>query len=444
MFKTPLVKICNQLNIEFIGSEKYCITEMKTDSRKVDKGDFFIGLVGDNFDGSEFITKIHHKIKGCLVSRKYFDTNKDFLLNNVKNIIISDNTKQDYLKLANYRVKGYSIITIGITGSFGKTSVKEFLFAALSEKYIVSKSEKNNNNIVGVAHTLNEARLDSKILIIEIGTNHFGEIREIVDLIDLDYAFITAIGNTHLEFFKSKFGVLKEKTDIFKNVKKKIIINKNDELLIKYYKENLNGNENVLFIEDYNQNINYQLNNDLQLKVHYKSNSFDFPYSSFALLVNFVYAMEIAQEFNVSYEKSINSLSNVDIPSNRGLILQSKKFKSKFLFDAYNSNPDSLKFMIDNFNKLFNKSKLFVIGDMLELGSKKDDVHKEIINLLRDFETVFIGEIFYKNKSESNKYFKNVDDFINFIETNKSILENKNVFLKGSNSIRLNKIIEIV
>ncbi|MCX8057836.1 MAG: UDP-N-acetylmuramoyl-tripeptide--D-alanyl-D-alanine ligase [Spirochaetes bacterium] len=515
---TKLYNVCLNLGLEFYGDQDFIIKSVSTDTRKIKDGDFFIGLKGEKFDGSEFIFEINNRVSGILINDNFFQKNREKILKSFKNIIVSKNPNRDYLRLAYYDFKK-NIKIFGITGSYGKTTCKYFLYKLLSSKYKVLMNEKNYNNIIGIANTLfyfvNELNITNDVsknedsiydfLILEIGTNHPGEIQEIVDIIRIDYAFITCIGNTHLEFFKNKKNIFVEKVSITKNFEKDNIffINMDDKFLKKIFKDK-SFNFRKIKIEKINRSkfkiikkleeiniIKEKFEDSFSSFVKINNNIVRLPFIGEHNIKNFYYCYEIAKTFIDDEMLLIENINNIELPEGRANIkvIKNEYFNNLvFIEDCYNSNPDSLKIFLNwIFSNYKNFYKIIVLGDMLELGEKSEKFHKKFLLdiLFRKNSLIFyVGEMFFKifiknekvfnslsfikkfnlekNKKiiiKNNKiigsyfaFFNKVDDFINFfnifINDNKDFLNlinsermKKLFFIKGSHGINLKKFI---
>jgi UDP-N-acetylmuramoyl-tripeptide--D-alanyl-D-alanine ligase len=184
------------------------ISYVSIDSRKIKKSTLFIAMKGERFDGHDFMnTAIENGAAAVLINERKLNR-----FNNVKVPIIT--AKDTTLALGDiarvWRTKLNAKI-IGITGSSGKTTVKNMLAELLSEKFRVNKTESNNNNHIGVPLTILNTNENHQVLVAELGTNHFGEIPYTANILSPDYSLITNIGDSHLEFLKSRNGVWKEK-----------------------------------------------------------------------------------------------------------------------------------------------------------------------------------------------------------------------------------------
>ena len=188
------------------------INYVSIDSRKIKPDTLFIAIKGNHFDGHNFVKDAIKKgASAILINEKrlnHFDNVK------VPVVTVKD-TELALGEIAKVWRKKLNAKIIGITGSSGKTTVKDMLSEMLSYKYRVNKTEANNNNHIGVPLTILNTNETHQVLIAELGTNHFGEIPYTASILSPDYSLITNIGDSHLEFLKTKNGVWKEKSFLF-------------------------------------------------------------------------------------------------------------------------------------------------------------------------------------------------------------------------------------
>ncbi len=229
------------LNIEDIfnlpGSEIFEPDKLKNisivsiDSRKIKPNTLFIALKGERFDGHNFVNDaIKNGAAAIVINKKRLNQ-----FNDVKVPIVTvKDTKLALGDIARIWRKKINTKIIGITGSSGKTTVKDMLAQLLSEKYCVNKTEANNNNHIGVPLTILNTNEKHQVLVAELGTNHFGEIPYTAGILSPDYSLITNIGDSHLEFLKSRNGVWREKSFLFEETIRnggKVFLNYDDPII---------------------------------------------------------------------------------------------------------------------------------------------------------------------------------------------------------------------
>ena len=230
LFNVPTSEIFNPDNFK-------PVTSVLIDSRNMVKNSLFIAINGNNFDGHNFLrAAIKNGAAAVVINRSKY---KQFSDIDIPVITVKDTTKAlgDIAKIWRNKLSVISgLKVIAITGSNGKTSTKEIMAKLLNEKYSVNKTEGNNNNHIGVPLTIFSTKEKHNVLVLELGTNHFGEIEYTSEIAKPDYALITNIGDSHLEFLKNRKGVFKEKSALFRITDEQngfIFINNDDKILKK-------------------------------------------------------------------------------------------------------------------------------------------------------------------------------------------------------------------
>ena len=442
------------------------ITSVSTDTRKNNNNDIFLALSGTNFDAHNFLTEaIDSRASAlCLQKGKY---EREKLPINIP-ILEVDNTLQAYQDLANFHRKRQKDLTlIAITGSNGKTSTKDILQSLLSsifgqEKVYTTKA--NTNNLIGVPQNILNITDKHKFAVIELGSNHPGEIQQLADIANPDIAVITSIGASHLEFFKDIAGVIKEKISIFtafNNPEKATAIFpeefKNNSLFLQQTKKG----KTMTFGEEKNADIKYKL---LQTKID--GSKFELRYLDKITeeiswnipgkhqICNAAAAASIATAIGINPQDISTALQQCKIIT--GMRMDIKNHKGiTWINDAYNANPTSIKAGIDWLHEITKDAtinsdeRIFVVlGDMLELGKNAEEIHKEIIeyamNKLPSSQIYGVGSIMHEtinrlNKNpESSKAFLNADDAASFFID--QLKAGDMIYLKGSRGIALEKI----
>ena len=421
-----------------------CNQKIATDTRKIENGSIFFALKGDNFDANTFaLTAIE---KGC--SYAFVD---DITLYNGITIFVVEDVLAALQNLARHHRKQLTIPIIGITGSNGKTTNKELIYAVLSKKYKTYATIGNLNNHIGVPLTLLQITTNHEIAIIEMGANHQGEIEMLCSICDPDLGLITNIGKAHLEGFKGIEGVKKGKSELYKHIRNKngkIFINGNDFVL-----SDLAGDiKKIYYGEDESFDVHGKLilNNEfVEFIWNTKGKSLDnrpliktnlFGHYNF---INVLCAACIGDYFKIDEDLINRALSNYLPEMNRS---QVKKTKSNTLIlDAYNANPSSMLLAIRHFTKQSFLNKYIVLGDMFELGEFSEKEHQLILEELatyKDIKCMLIGTHFYefRNKYLGFSFYKELDDAIVFFV--KYPITETNLLIKGSRGIKLEKLVD--
>ena len=203
--------------MDFFGDDDVLpheINNISIDSRRINKGELFYAIKGDRFDGHEFIAAAQEKgACAAVISREKAPGIQN--LNSGMPLIIVDDTLKALQNIAHFHRTQFKIPVMALTGSVGKTSTKEFTAAVLARKYSTLKSEKSFNNAIGIPLTLLKLRPFHEIAVLEMGTNHFGEIEALCNIAEPGYGLILNIAEAHLEFFGDLQGVLKAKLELF-------------------------------------------------------------------------------------------------------------------------------------------------------------------------------------------------------------------------------------
>lgn len=355
-----------------IATAKGDIDSVFTDSRKPVKNGLFVAIEGENFDGHNFIdTAISSGASAVMCSKP---------VNARVPLIIVDDTREALLKLAAYYRSLFSVNIIGLTGSVGKTTTKEMVWLALSEKFKTLKTMGNLNNEIGLPMTLFNLDETYQAAVIEMGMSNRGEISKLSSTTKPDVALITNIGVSHIENLGSRENILKAKLEILDGMKKgsTIILNKDNDLLrtsqINDYKplffgiDNKNADVVAFDIIEKNEKTSFSVKSrDGVAKI-------TIPVVGIHNVYNALAAICVGMIFNVSADTVNNGLAKYNPTGMRQRI---QKFGSiTIIEDCYNSSPDSVKAALDTLASIKAKRKIAVLGDMLELGIYSKKAHR--------------------------------------------------------------------
>ncbi|MFH1398148.1 MAG: UDP-N-acetylmuramoyl-tripeptide--D-alanyl-D-alanine ligase [Candidatus Omnitrophota bacterium] len=433
------------------------------DSRSINKDEAFICIKGDNFDGHKFIPEAIAKGAKAIIyqlpghqdtSRPgYQDTRS---LGKIAFIKVKDTIKA-LGDLARFNRQRYDVPVIAVTGSNGKTTTKEMISWILSKKFRVLKNEGTKNNHIGLPMTLLRLNDQYDIVVLEIGTNHFGEVANLSGICEPNLGVITNIGLAHLQYLRSLRGVLKEKYSLFKHLRKPGIgiLNGDDPCLRKKIfakpKNEVIIGTGIRGAADFfaskitcdKGKVSFCLNN------HHKFTLNTLGYHN---IYNALSAIAIARIFGISKDGCAVRLSAFDFPEGR---LKTIKFKGiNFIDDSYNANPVSLGQALAALESIKTSGrKIFLMGDMLELGRKEGFFH-----LWAGKQAAKICDVFITVGKLSRKAFKAARD-AGFNKNNlyncsnsltakeilfKKVAPGKNdvILIKGSHSLKMGEIIK--
>lgn len=394
----------NLLNTNFNFSGRISI-----DTRDLCEGDIFFAINNGNEYIKEALDKKAFVIYDKLSSKKY--ENSIY----VKDTILF---MQDLARKYRKYLKG---VVVAITGSNGKTTTKDILASLLS----AYKTYGNYNNHIGVPYTLLNADMDSKYVVLEIGMSNIGEIELLSSISNPEYSIIVNIGDSHIEFLKTRQKIFEAKSEIIPNTLKKVIVNNEDD-----YLKTLNGEKilkvNIENIKLDNTGTSFTYNNkNYHINLYGKHNA-----------INTALCIEVLNQLEVEVDS--DKLNNLEISKMRFEII--KKGTNIYINDAYNSSPRSVECSLLSLNEIFkDKKKVIILADMLELGDEAIKYHKDLKKVLEKIE---YDKLYLYGKLMSNIEIDAVKtEDILLIKREISNLENHVVFLKGSRGMKLEKIL---
>ena len=417
-----LLGIREQLNLDKIEN-------VIMDSRKVQKGDLFFAIN----NGNQYINEVLEKGASIVVADNY--------LGDDKRVFRVPNTVEFMQKLAKEYRKALGLKVIAITGSNGKTTTKDMIYSVLSRKYRTKKTEGNYNNHIGLPFTILQLEEKDEIVVLEMGMSGFGEIDLLSSIAKPDIGVITNIGDSHLEFLKTRENVFKAKTELLNYVSSENTYIIGDDQYLKNVVGNKIGfnKENNFVIEDFidsNDGMSFKVeNSEYTLNLNGKHNA-----------LNAGMAIVIGKRFGLTSEEIKEGLKNLHLTPMR--FQKIEKEDVIYINDAYNASPISMEYSLNTFDKLYNNmKKIVVLGDMLELGEKEIEFHREIIEkaLSIKCDKIYLyGERMKKaydllEKNDKIRCFNNKEDIVKLIANE---IEKIAVLLKGSRGMKLEEIIK--
>ncbi|WP_338964335.1 D-glycero-beta-D-manno-heptose 1,7-bisphosphate 7-phosphatase [Fusobacterium nucleatum] len=414
-------------------SKKVQIKNVVMDSRKVIKGSLFFAIN----NGNSYVKDVLDKGASLVIA-----DNTDIKDERVIKVTDTIATMQD---LATKYRKKLDIQVVGITGSNGKTTTKDIVYSLLSTKAKTLKTEGNYNNHIGLPYTLLNVTDEEKFVVLEMGMSSLGEIKRLGEISGPNYAIITNIGDSHIEFLKTRDNVFKAKTELLEFVdKENTFVCGDDEYLGKLDVNKVGFNENNTYkIESYEFS-----NKDSKFILDGKE--YEMPLLGKHNISNTAIAIELAKKIGLTDEEIQKSLKEVKISNMR--FQEIKIGNDIYINDAYNASPMSMKAAIDTLNEIYDdKYKIAILGDMLELGENEIDYHIDVLNYLLDkkIKLVYLyGErmkkaydIFMKNRSEEYRFWY-YPTKKGIVESLKNIKMEKVILLKASRGIKLEEIIK--
>jgi len=431
----------------FFGDEslldKY-IHEISTNSREIGDNSLFIPIVGEKFDAHNFISSAFENGCMCTLSHKKLDRDNY--------ILVSDTTKA-LRDIAEYCRGLFNVKVIAITGSVGKTTVKEMLSSVLSTKYSVLKNIGNFNNEIGVPKTILNLEKHHEVAVIEMGMNSFGEISRLSKVARPDICIIMNIGDAHIGNLGSREGIFKAKTEIFDYMKEggQVFLYGDDDMLV-----SLNGSDlsPVFFGESsYNDvSISKIKNVDIEgteFVANYKGEDLNAKVGvpGEYMLPSVLCSIAIAKSLELSNEQIQKGILDYTPAKMRKEIIKTEKLT--IINDCYNASEESIIAGV-KLLELATSRKVVIIGDILEVGEHGERVHYSVGKNVatKDVDIIICcgeqSKYTYNGIVENSKtkayYFddkdKMHDDLNNIIKTGDT------VYVKASRGCRFEKTVE--
>jgi len=422
-------------------------------TRSIKKNNLFFAIKGKNSDGHNFVKRAIKKgaIK-CVVSQKIKNISKNKIIK-VKNTFSSLN------HLARVNRDNTLAKIIGITGSAGKTTLKNLTGYALKNYGKVYYSPNSYNNKFGVPYSLSNLKQNTKYGIFEIGMDKKGEINNLSKIVKPEIAVITNIAEAHFKNFNTLKDIAKAKAEIIDNISENgsIVLNKDDKffnfLSDKARKKGIfvisfsRRKKADIFLLNIKKNKSYY-----KLKIKIKNKIFYFNILNYTenFISNVLACISVLHALNLDLNNVRKKLINFSLPAGRGDVEVIKKFKKKFKFidESYNANPLSMCSAIkniSNYKRKGNLKKIVFLGDMLELGKKTKKFHRELSNVINqsDIDKVFVYGKHIKetfkllSKNKKGKVFNDLREAHNHLS--KIVHNNDILMVKGSNATGLNQ-----
>lgn len=394
-----IVKITNGKIL--CGDEKIPCNHFVRDSREVKEGDVYIALKGERFDGNDFCqSAIDNGAKVCIVSKdvrekendtKLVNTEADKINNSIKEnkvtIIKVEDTLKALQEIATYKRMQYNIPVVAVTGSVGKTSTKDLIASVVSQKYNTLKTKGNYNNEIGLPLTI-LGLTNEEAMVVEMGMNHFGEIRKLTNIAKPTVAVITNIGTAHIGNLGSRENILKAKLEILEGLQgNTVVINNDNDLLHKWVNENKEKYNIITYgiknkskymatdIKSFENKSEFKVVCEKDESINNKMVTV--PVGGEHFILNSLCAIAVGEYLNVPTEKIINGIANLELTKKRMEVLTSKS-GATVINDTYNANYDSMKAAITYLKEIKDKRKIAVLGDMLELGDYSKELHEKV------------------------------------------------------------------
>ena len=426
------------------GDEETICNNFSKDTRTIQKGDIYIGLKGEKFNGSDFWEQaLENGAEGVIVQgQEISKENKEKYSNKI--IIKVEDTLEALYEIARYKRSLYDIPVIAVTGSVGKTSTKDIIASVVSTQYKTLKTEGNNNNNIGLPLTILKLK-DHEAAVIEMGMNHFGEISLLTSIAKPTLSVITNIGTAHIGNLGSRENILKAKLEILEGMDKpKIIINDDNDLLHKWYIENKEKleihtyslkNAKDIELKEESSTFKTTINNEIEITV---------PVGGEHFVYNALCAIEVGKILNISDEKIQKGIAGFELTKKR-MDIRKLKNGATLINDSYNASYESMKASLEYLAKYPGKRKIAVLGDMFELGEYSIGLHEKVGKEVRKNKIDILicsgenSKYIINNSSTLEKYYlKNNEEILKKLQ---QILSDGDVVLvKASNGMKFYEI----
>lgn len=418
--------------------------QITTDSRNCPEGSVFFALKGASFNGNAFAEKALRQ--GC--SFAVIDE-KEFAKDGDHRYILTGDCLATLQQLARHHRRQLGTKVIGITGTNGKTTTKELIAAVLEEKYNVLYTEGNLNNHIGVPKTLLRMTAEHDIAVIEMGANHPGEIKALVNIAEPDCGLITNVGRAHLQGFGSFEGVIRTKGELYDFLRES-----RGTVFIDSGNKYLTGIAGDLSLTEYGTGdrpglcVSGEVESCdplLRFRWHHRSGGWH-SVSTHLIgsynITNMLAAACVGMHFGVTEEQVCHALAGY-VPSNNRSELKTTEH-NRLIIDAYNANPTSMAAAIDNFAGIRAERKMAILGDMKELGDVSEEEHQRVADRLKEAgigQVWLVGSEFGKTVCDFRK-FGSVEEVRQEIARQRP--EDCCILIKGSNSTRLYELPELL
>ncbi len=437
------------------GNLTYECKNFSKDTRTIQKGDTYIAIKGENFDGNQFWEQAIEKGAECVIVSEIKEKAEELQKYRNKNIIKVKDTLEALYEIAKKKRSFYQIPVIAVTGSVGKTSTKDMIANVVSQQYKTLKTIGNNNNNIGLPFTILKLQ-EEEAMVLEMGMNHAGEIRLLTNIAKPDICVITNIGTSHIGNLGSRENILKAKLEIIEgNEQATIIINNDNDMLHKWKKQN-EGKRKVLTygIEE------KSMIEAKEIKLKEKGSEFicegeeekikvKVPVGGIHFISNSLCAIAVGKTMKIQNEKII--IAEFELTKKRMDIKETKN-GIKIINDAYNASLEAMEASLKYLSEFKKARKIAVLGDMLELGEYSQKLHEQVGKIVYDHKIDFlicsgemakdIGKQAKKEGMEPNNvyYFETKEEVIRKL---KEIQKTGDVILfKASNKMKFFELAE--
>lgn len=441
-----------------------------TDTRTIKKGQIYLPLKGENFNGEDFIDKaLEAGASG------YFTTPISSHLLSSQLVLQVENTLTAYLELARFYKRKINPKTVAITGSSGKTTTKEMAFCVANEKFKTHKSELNFNNEIGLCKTILAMPSDTEVLILEMGMRGLGEIELLSKYSEPDIAIIANVGTAHIGRLGSRENIAKAKCEVVKYLKDGGVLIAHEDELIKMQRCKDAKMQSLYFSLNQTNVIERKIG---YTKFKYQNHEYELNIEGDYNVQNSLATIEMGLQLGMNEAEIATGLKKYSPIEKRWEVHEVKGYK--IINDSYNANPESMKATIETVLELYNPPLLLVLGDMGELGEQEVKYHQQIGDFLaqkllchceegqspdaaiqersldcfgdksprNDIKIVSVGKLANEITKKLNAKGLDSINFSDNLQTSRYILDNikigTTIVLKASRSMKLEEILQAI
>ena len=446
MKKFTLAEIAASCGGKYVGEEALkntAITSVERDSRAVKDGSLFLAIKGERVDGHDFIEKCYDSGAVCAICEKAPENPK-------KPYILVDSTLNAVKDIAKAYREKFDIPVVGVSGSVGKTSTKEMLYAVLSQRFKTHKTQGNLNNELGVPLTILSMPEEAQAAVIEMGISDFGEMTRLARVAQPTICVLTIIGCCHLENLGDRDGVMKAKTEMFKYARDgaEFILNGDDDKLSTI--TDVSGKKPIFFGIDskndyYAEDIENNGEGGVSCKLCFGDTKLDvtIPAIGTYMVSNALAAAAAGKLLGLSDEQIKKGVEAYKTVGSRANVINNGKIR--IIDDCYNANPTSVKASLETL-KNFNGRTVAVLGDMKELGTDELQLHFDTGAYAKQIgiDVVLAAGPLAKSLADGadGKWYETKEELIKALP--EIIKEGDTVLVKASHSMQFEKIVEFL
>ncbi len=423
-----ITELATASGAELIGKDSgQMVSVIATDTRNLPEGSLFIALRGENFDGHAFAESAIENGASCLMLDKLPEGIEELAVP----VLLVENTLYGLQRLALWYRKQLNIKVVGITGSNGKTSTKDFAASVLSQQFKVNATKGNLNNHIGLPLSVLSTEESDEVCVWEMGMNHAGEIAPLCEICAPDIGIITNVGTAHIENLGTREGIAEEKGALARALTEQgMLVLPASCDFVDYLIERtpakfmvVGNGRGVVRAEELKMTENgssFKLCIDGEEEI-----AAEIPVSGKHMVNNALLAAATAHVLGVSPEKIVKGLAATSLTSGRLRRFQSSGIT--VIDDTYNANPDSVEAAIETLADLHTHNgsrKVVVLGMMAELGAHTDPAHLKVGKLAAEkhLQVVSVGAAaakIYQGANEVDdtaKHFENADAAANWLK----------------------------